>query len=304
MAKTATLHTIEPHARPPTSIEARIQNAISRIAQSDCPVLIVGEYGVGKRSVAEQIHAQSNRSRRAFQEIQCSETDGQELSSALSDQGTVYLAEVGDLSLPLQELVIHSHFHQPTLTCRLLCGSSRELQEEVRLCRVREDFCYLISGVTLRIPPLRCRRSEILSIAEDLLTQYSKQFSRPKPLLGNEIVRLLLEHDWPENLSELQTAIKTFAAIGDQAITLAAIRAAHPSPRSSRTRRHMLLKEATRASSIQVERHLISEVMTSTGGNRKRAATELGISYKALLYKLKRIQTDNQHLINTDGVSQ
>src|SRR3954453_8607923 len=99
MAKTATLHTIEPHARPPASIEARVQNAISRIAQSDCPVLIVGEYGVGKRSVAEQIHAQSNRPRRLFEEIQCSDTNEQELSSALSNQGTVYLAEVGDLSL-------------------------------------------------------------------------------------------------------------------------------------------------------------------------------------------------------------
>ena len=303
MAKTATLHAIESPARPPASIEARIQTAISRIAQSDCPVLVVGEYGVGKRSVAEQIHAQSNRGRRTFEEIQCSDTNEQELSSALSNQGTVYLAEVGDLSLILQELVIHSHFHQPTQTCRLLCGSSRELQEEVRLCRVREDFSYLISSVTLRIPPLRCRRSEILSIAEHLLTQYSRQFNRPKPLLGTEIVRLLMEHDWPENLSELQTAIKTFAAIGDQAITLAAIRAAYPSPRSSRNGRHMLLKEATRASSIQVERQLISEVMASTGGNRKRAATELGISYKALLYKLKRIQTDNQHILSGHGVS-
>jgi DNA-binding NtrC family response regulator len=303
MVKNATLYTLEPHVRPPASIEARIQTAISRIAQSDCPILIVGEPGVGKRPVAIEIHSQSNRSRRAFQEIDCGETDAQSLTTALSSNGTVYLTEVGDLSLSLQELIIQAHFCQPTQICRLLCGSSRELQDEIKLCRVREDFSYLISPLTLRIRPLRCRKSEILLIADELLTHYSKQFNRPKPALGNEIVALLMEHDWPENLPELQTAIKTFAAIGDQAITLAAIRAAYPSRRSNRSRRHMLLKEATKASSIQVERQLISEVLASTGGNRKRAATELGISYKALLYKLKRIETDNKSELIAEGVS-
>jgi DNA-binding NtrC family response regulator len=64
------------------------------------------------------------------------------------------------------------------------------------------------------------------------------------------------------------------------------------------------LKEATRASSIQIERQLISEVLASTGGNRKRAAADLGISYKALLYKLKQIETENQSLLNKNGVVQ
>ena len=66
---------------------------------------------------------------------------------------------------------------------------------------MREDFYYLVSPVTLRISPLRCRKSEILSIADDLLTQYSKQFDRPKPVLREEIIEFLMEHTWPENLS-------------------------------------------------------------------------------------------------------
>jgi DNA-binding NtrC family response regulator len=140
-------------------------------------------------------------------------------------------------------------------------------------------------------------------IADELLTQYSKQFDRPKPVLCKEIVGHLMEHTWPDNLSELQTAIKTFVAIGDQAISLAAIKAAAPAGRPNGDRRHLLLKEATRASSIQIERQLISEVLDSTGGNRKRAAAELGISYKALLYKLKQMETEKQSLSNTNGVA-
>jgi len=168
---------------------------------------------------------------------------------------------------------------------------------------MREDFYYFISAVTLRIPPLRCRKPEILSIADMLLTQYSKQFDRPKPVPSKELIGHLMEHSWPGNLTELQTAIKTVVAIGDQGISLAAIKAAAPAGSPNGLRRHLLLKEATRASSIQIERELISEVLISTGGNRKRAAAALGISYKALLYKLKQIESENQCVNCKNGVA-
>jgi DNA-binding NtrC family response regulator len=303
MAIVAMLQNGKRQARPIPPIEARIQRAIVRIAESDCPVLILGEHGVGKRSIAAQIHAQSSRSRSAFKEIRCSEASAQSLRAALSAKGTIYLAEITDLSLSLQELIVNVHFRsEQTQPCRLLCGSNRELLEDVKSWRMREDFYYLVSAISLRIPPLRCRKSEILSIAAELLTQYSRQFDRPKPVLCKEIVDHLMEHAWPGNLTELQTAIKTFVAIGDQAISLAAIKAA-PSARPDGNRRPLLLKEATRASSIQIERQLISEVLASTSGNRKRAAVELGISYKALLYKLKQIETENQAVPYKHGVA-
>jgi DNA-binding NtrC family response regulator len=303
----ASLATIQEkrQGRPAPPIEARIQRAIARIAESECPVLITGEHGVGKRTIAAQIHAKSGLSRSAFKEIRCNDTNAQALQGALSTSGTVYLAEITDLSLSLQELVINTYFRSEQVqNCRLLCGSSRELLEEVKSWRMREDFYYLISAVTLRIPPLRCRKSEILSIADELLTRYAKQFDRPKPVLCKEIVGHLMEHTWPDNLTELQTAIKTFVAIGDQAISLAAIKAAAHSGDGNGGRRHLFLKEATRASSIQIERQLISEVLASTGGNRKRAAADLGISYKALLYKLKQMETENQSLLTKNGVAQ
>ena len=250
----------------------------------------------------------STRSRIAlaadFTEIPSADADAQSILSAFSTKGTVYLTEIADLSLALQELIVDTYFHsEQTQSCRLLCGTSRELIEEVKASRMREDFYYLVSAVTLRISPLRCRKSEILSIADELLTQYSKQFDRPKPVLREEIIEFLMEHTWPENLSELQTAIKTFVAIGDQSISLAALKAAASTARSNGQRKPLSLKEATRAASAQIERQLISEVLVATGGNRKRAADELGISYKALLYKLKQAGTEYQPASNKNGVA-
>jgi DNA-binding NtrC family response regulator len=309
MAASSTIQSVKRQTKPfaPAKsfapVEAQIQRAIARIAESDCPVLIVGERGVGKRSISIQIHAQSHRSRSPYTEIHSADADAQTVLSALSTQGTVYLAEIGDLSLALQELIVNTYFRSDQAQAsRLLCGTSRELLEEVKTWRMREDFYYLVSAVTLRISPLRCRKSEILSMADDLLTQYSKQFDRPKPVLREEIIGFLMEHTWPDNLTELQTAIKTFVAIGDQSVSLAALKATAPSVKVNGHRKSFSLKEATRAASTQIERQLISEVLVATGGNRKRAADELGISYKALLYKLKQVGAEYQPASHRNGV--
>jgi DNA-binding NtrC family response regulator len=292
------------HTRLFAPIEAQIQRAIARIADSDCPVLIVGEHGVGKRTIASQIHAQSHRSRGIYTELHSADVNAETILAAFSTKGTIYLTEIGDLSLSNQELIIDTYFRSElALGSRLLCGTSRELIGDVKTARMREDFYYLVSAVTLRISPLRCRKSEILSIADNLLTHYSKQFDRPKPVLRKEIIGFLVEHTWPENLSELQTAIKTFVAIEDQSISLAALKASASIMKSNGQPKLTSLKEAARAASSQIERQLISEVLVATGGNRKRAADELGISYKALLYKLKQVGTDYQPASNKNGVA-
>jgi two-component system, NtrC family, response regulator AtoC len=291
-------------ARQFAPIEGQIQRAIARIAESDCPVLIVGEHGSGKRSIAAKIHAQSHRARSNYTEIPSADADAQTILTAFSTKGTVYLTEIGDLSLDLQELIISTYFRcDQAPSSRFICGSSRELLDEVKSSRIREEFYYLVSPVTLRIAPLRCRKSEILSIADALLTQYSKQFDRPKPVLREEIVEFLMDHSWPENLRELQTAIKTFVAIGDQSISLAALKAAASTAKSNGRRKPLSLKDVTRAASAQIERQLISEVLVATGGNRKRAADELGISYKALLYKLKQVGAEYQAAPVRNGVA-
>ena len=285
-------------------IEAQTRRAIERIAESDCPVLVAGEHGAGKRSIAALIHAQSRHARSSFTEIHSADASAQDILPVLSASGTLYLAEVGDLCLALQGLILETYFRsEQAKSCRLLFGTSCELPDEVKSWRMREDFFHFISAVTLRIPPLRCRKSEILTIADDLLTQYAKQFDRPKPVLRKEIIGFLMEHTWPGNLAELQTAIKTFVAIGDQSISLAALKATAPTVNSSGRQRPLSLKEATRSASIQIERQLISEVLLTTGGNRKRAADELGISYKALLYKLKQVEAEDELASGRNGVA-
>lgn len=292
--------------RPTTSspVDLQVERAISRLADCDCPVLIAGEHGVGKRTVAMQIHAQSHRAKGTFAEIAALEATPHRLLTAFSTRGTIYLSEIADLNLDLQELIVETYFRaEEPLNGRLLCGTSRELLGEVKAGRMREDFYYLVSAVTLRISPLRCRKSEIMSLADDLLTQYSKQFDRPKPVLREEMIGFLMDHTWPENLTELQTAIKTFVAIGDQSVSLAALKAAASTARANGNRKALSLKEAARAASSQIERELIAEVLVATGGNRKRAADELGISYKALLYKLKQVEQEYQPAVNKNGVT-
>jgi two-component system, NtrC family, response regulator AtoC len=285
-------------------IEAQVQRAVDRIAESDCPVLIFGEHGSGKRSVAAQIHALSHRSRSPLTEIHSDAADIETLEQAFATRGTIYLVEISELSIEHQGLIIDRYFRAAEAqSSRLICGTSRELIGEVKSGKMREDFYYLASAVTLRISPLRCRKSEIIPITDDLLTQYSKQFDRPKPVLRGEVIEFLLDHSWPENLSELQTAIKTFVAIGDQSVSLAALKAAAASIKANGARKPLSLKEAARAASTEIERQLIAEVLAATGGNRKRAADELGISYKALLYKLKQVEAEFSPVANKNGVA-
>lgn len=304
MAGSGTIQGMKRRTKPFTYIESRIQRALAQIADIDFPLLLAGEMGVGKRTVALQVHAQSHRSRGVFTEIQAADCNAQSILAALTARGTVYVAEVGDLNTELQQLIVDRYFYgEQDHAVRLLCGTSRELLDEVASGRMREDFFHFISAITLRISPLRCRKSEIPSIIDELLTQYSQQFDRPKPVLHGDILEFLTEYSWPGNLPELQTAIKTFVAIGDQSISLAALKASASGARLNGQQRPLSLKEATRTALIQIERQLISKVLVTTGGNRKRAANELGISYKALLYKLKQIGTEFQSASNRNGVA-
>lgn len=275
-------------------VAGRNQQAIARIAESDCPVLIAGEHGVGKRHLAAQIHARSRRSRFACTVIDSAAATVEAAAAALATKGTVYFSEIADLSPAVQELVVSAYLDADwTSSSRLLCSTSRELLNQVRSGSIREDFYYLVSAITLRISPLRCRKREILSIADDLLSRYSKQFDRPKPALHDEFTGFLMEHTWPDNLDELQTALKAFLVIDDQSVSLAALKAGAAKVRSADLKRTPSLKQATRAAAGQIERQLIAEVLEATGGNRKRAADELGISYKTLLYKLKQAGLDH-----------
>ena len=278
-----------------------VEAAIKELAQSDVPVLLLAEHGAGKHSIARRIHDISRRRTQPFRVVSRATlesgdvTNGVPGTDELLSGGTVFLEELADLSANSQARLLST---LPTVEsrgaragngARLICGSSRDLELEVKARRLREDLYYRISGVCLRLPPLRQRREDIPLLMSYFLRKFARDFDHPVPPLSAETLRLFQDYSWPGNLRELEDAAKVLVALGDESIAMGGLRAL--------LRRHDLggnggvisLKQAARAASREAEKELILRALTRTRWNRRRAAQELQISYKALLYKLKQI---------------
>jgi DNA-binding NtrC family response regulator len=170
---------------------------------------------------------------------------------------------------------------------RLIFATTRDLEAEVQAGRFREDLYYRISGIALSLPPLRQRREDIPRLTEFFLQRFAREMQRPVPQLSEETQRWLQAYGWPGNVRELEGAMKAMVLQGEGGNGADKL---PPGPRPHRVLGERLsLKEASRAASREAERELILQVLNRTRWNRRRAAQELQISYKALLYKLKQI---------------
>src|SRR5580704_9356032 len=286
------------------SLSMTALEVVSReLAQSTVPVLLLAEVGAGKRTIARRIHETSSRSTEEFRIVPCAELkpedfegDGRE---AQWGQGTVFLEEISDLDAASQSRLIEklsrteesrkSENGALLLRARLICGSARDLESEVRLRRFREDLYYRISGVCLRLPPLRQRKEDIPYFMDFFLAKYARDFHRPVPNLSVQTQQLFNDYGWPGNIRELADAAKAIVALGDEAVAMGGLRALLTKSDRSSNGERVSLKQAARAASREAEKELILKVLTRTRWNRRRAAQELQISYKALLYKLKQI---------------
>lgn len=271
-----------------------LERVIGELATNDVPVLLMAEAGAGKRAAAERIHQLSARREEPFQVIACSalslESDAAE---PRFQTGTVFLEEVGDLSPDGQRRLLEmlpqadSNGHA-AIGARLICGTARDLESDVRSGRFREDLYYRISGVSLRLPPLRQRREDIPHLMSFFLAKFATDYQRPTPVLSAATRQLFVEYAWPGNLRELQDAARAIVALGDEALAMGGLRSLLT--KSDRNNgEHVSLKQAAKAASREAEKELILKVLNRTRWNRRRAAQELQISYKALLYKLKQI---------------
>jgi len=268
-----------------------VEAVLRELSQNDVPMLVVAEHGAGKAAAAARIHSLSRRARQPFQVLHGRETDEKILAAGEHQGGTVYLQEVGDLSAAAQEEVLRQlSLGDGERNCapRYICGTSRELEPEVRSGKVHEDLYYRVSGVCLRLPPLRQRKEDIPGLRDWFLAAFAREFGQPVPKLGTETQTFFLEYHWPGNIRELKDAARALVALGDEELAMGGLR--------SRLRRSegangekISLKDAARAASREAERELILQVLARTRWNRRRAAQELKISYKALLYKLKQI---------------
>ncbi len=216
--------------------------------------------------------------------------------------GTILFDEISELSPACQRNLLYAlpngdgetNPNAGQVTARVISTTNKNLDEETRAGRFRSELFYRINGVCLRLPPLRERKEDISRLAEFFLAKHAARFGRARISLSAQTLQTFEEHSWPGNIRELENVVKKIVALGNDRLALsefsvvpagssAAAAAATAGPISHS------LKAAARAASREAEREMILKALARTRWNRKRAAQDLQISYKSLLYKLKQI---------------
>jgi len=293
-----------------------LDRVIAGIAPTDISVLLVGESGTGKQVVATEIHRRSRQRNELFVHVSCaalmlpalndwlhSLNVGNGGANGASVRGTVFFDEVSELNAACQARLLQA---LPTtgaaipggqgLALRVVSATSRDLEEEMHAQKFREELYYRINGACLRLPPLRHRKEDIIPLVDHFLERYAALFQRPRPALTPRMLNILRDYPWPGNVRELENVVKKIVALGDEDVAMADLTHLRPETKSgSEPTEALSLKQAARRASLQAERDLILKTLGRTRWNRKRAAQELRISYKALLYKLKQIGLEDSN---------
>jgi two-component system response regulator AtoC len=297
-----------------------MERTIADIASTDIPVLLVGESGTGKEIVALEIHRLSRRWNEAFVKCGCAGLTAESLLARLrcgenvpeeeaATGGSLFLDEINQLEPACQARLLNllpdggAYPSAGFLSVRVISTTTRNLEDEMRGGRLREELYYRINGVHLHLPPLRNRTEDIPALLDFFFRKYASLFGRPEPRLSAATMDLLLRHSWPGNIRELENVARKMVALGNEQLAIHDLAAGNASraaePASSLPKisgngeaRGRSLKEAAREASRTAEREMILSQLERTHWNRKRTARELQISYKALLYKLKQLGLD------------
>lgn len=211
--------------------------SIGKVALQDSPVLIRGEHGTGKETVARTIHQNSHYAAGTLHKVHCPAFDDERIETQLfgregptsaasipggfeiAGSGTLVLQEVGALPLPAQSRLLQvlreRRFDRPArsvsipVACRLIATSSQDLESLVRTGRMRPDVYYLLSSFTISLPPLRLRHGDLPLLIEQLLAQRLCESGRsgPRPRISDAAMQVLSRHTWPGNIDELQSVL-------------------------------------------------------------------------------------------------
>ncbi len=284
-----------------------LEGVLSEIAPTNIPILFVGESGTGKEMFARRAHRLSRHATAPLIRVSCGSIRSNDLFSEIGSNSrgqefngtrTLFLDEIADLDVSCQRDLLcalpdgEGESCRSAFNVRLISTTSRNLDQEMRAGRFRSDLYYRISCICLRLPPLRERKEDIPSLLEFFLTKHAGELGRPRPDFSAEALQSLIDYSWPGNIRELENVARKLVALGDEKLALAGIEEQMAISARDKTSETYSLKAAARAASREAERELILKALSRTRWNRKRAARELQISYKSLLYKLKQIGVD------------
>jgi two-component system, NtrC family, response regulator AtoC len=283
-----------------------VNAVVAEIAGTDIPVLLLGESGTGKDVYARVIHRLSGSSEAPLKKLSCVTQDTRSLEAQLQQTlkvwgqdrqaGTLFLDGVDELDVACQRTLVSLlpdgdlKGGQNAQVGRIISSASRNLEREIETGRFRRELYFRISAVRLRLPPLRERKEDIAALFEFFLLKHAEEQGQEKPTINNEVIDFLTSYRWPGNIRELENVAKKIVALGETELALADLRDAPLSMQESSPEiPSSSLKVAARTASRRTERELILKALHRNRWNRKRAAFELQISYKALLYKIKQI---------------
>jgi two-component system, NtrC family, response regulator AtoC len=308
-----------------------IRQKVEKVSGADIPVLVQGESGTGKEVIARMIHRRSSRPQGAFVKVNCAAIPGSLLESELfgyekgsftgaivskpgrvelADGGTLFLDEIAEMDLGLQakllQLLQDSQFwriggrENISVDVRVICATNRDLEVEIAEGRFRQDLFYRINVVKVQLPALRDRSEDIPSLVRYFVESHSRKYGSPTQEPSGYALRLLQKHHWPGNIRELSNLMERYTILGSEdAITNELLGAVPTIARTNLEQRptgSIPLKSITRHSVQELERKIILRALIAHRWNRKRAAQDLKISYRALLYKIRQAGLPSRRL--------
>jgi two-component system response regulator HydG len=302
----------------------KLYRILSKVAQSSHPVLILGESGTGKELVARTIHAYGPNSQKPFLPVDCGSLVPTLIESELfgyvkgaftganrakdgllvsAEGGTVFLDEIGELSLDLQAKLLRAlqekevrpvgATHRVPIKARIVAATNRDLAVMVEKGAFRKDLFYRINVVNLRLPPLRDRREDIPLLAAHFLDRISREHGT-KFTLSDEVLRTMMRHDWPGNVRELEHSIERACALSSGPVLHLGDLPTQLQQQGLDASRSATIGEPTAEGSqpqlttlADLERQAILGAIRTLNGDKLQAAKLLGIGKTTLYRKLK-----------------
>jgi two-component system, NtrC family, nitrogen regulation response regulator NtrX len=299
------------------SIKA-LRQQIKLMAPTNGRVLIYGESGSGKELIARAIHAGSLRSERVFVELNCAAIPEVYIESEIfgyrhgavpggpaekrgtferADAGTLFLDEVGDMSLKMQAKVLRALDEQrftPVgasqalhVDVRVIAATNKDLEEEIAKGNFREDFFYRLNVIPFYVPPLRERKEDIHFLVREFLQEFGRQYGRPRIEMSEDAIAVLKQYHWPGNVRELKNVIERVVILNPQTIRIERKHLPMLVYRgtSRRGEEFSTLQQAREA----YERDYILKKIDECHGNVSRAAEALGLERSHLYRKMKAL---------------